>query len=415
MDGERLRGVAENLRKALAPDAGTAPSDADLLRRWMEDRDQAAFELLVYRHGPMVLATCRRVLRDAHEAEDATQAAFLALARKAGSIARREAVAGWLYRVAYRAALQARDRLARRPAQAERALQAATVVPSDDLVWRDLRPVLDGEVARLPTKLRVAFVLCHLEGRSNEEAAGELRCPVGTVLSRLARARERLRFRLSRRGLALSAGAVAAASAHAVTPAALAASTVRAAMLFVSEGAGAAGLSPDVACLAQGLLRDMTMTKLRTMAAVLLAVLGAGVGTGVAFGLKAVEQPGAAERPKEAAGQRAQAEGAEAALKKALVEEARKVYEQDVRQLKVAFDIAAEDVYRWSRRWLEAQMDLAVNKEERMAALRDHLGRMKDLEKVMTAAARAGQRREADAAAGRYYRAQAELWLARAK
>src|SRR5262245_5809792 len=179
-------------------------SDARLLERWLDARDEAAFELLVWRHGPAVLGLCRRLLADAHDVEDAFQATFLALVRKAGSIGRQEAVGGWLYRVAYRVALRARAASARR--RRETALPELPAPPApDDLAWRDLRPVLDEEVERLPGRLRSAFVLCCVEGLSQEEAAGRLGCAPGTVSSRLTRARQWLRRRLARRGIAPAA------------------------------------------------------------------------------------------------------------------------------------------------------------------------------------------------------------------
>jgi RNA polymerase sigma factor (sigma-70 family) len=183
--------------------------DAELLARFRSRGDEAAFELLVWRHGPMVLGVCRGVLGDPHAADDAFQATFLALARKADSIGRGEAVPGWLYRVAYRTALHLRERRARqsareRPGQFPRLADPAPP-PDEAAALRELRPLLQQEVERLPDKYRAVVVLCCLEGRTNEEAAGQLGCPKGTVLSRLARARERLRRRLSARGMALAA------------------------------------------------------------------------------------------------------------------------------------------------------------------------------------------------------------------
>src|SRR5262249_1365227 len=161
-----------------------------LLQRWLARRDEAAFELLLWRHGPMVLALCRRLLRHAQDAEDAFQATFLTLVRKAGSIANREALAAWLYKVAYRVALRARAAAATRAALPITSMDLPAAEPAQDLLWRDLRPVLDEEVSRLPARFRGPFVLCYLEGKTNEQAARELGCPLGTVLSRLSRGRE---------------------------------------------------------------------------------------------------------------------------------------------------------------------------------------------------------------------------------
>jgi RNA polymerase sigma-70 factor (ECF subfamily) len=204
-----LRTILKRVRHILQPEHPPGVTDSQLLDRFLSQRDEAAFELLVWRHGPMVLGVCRRVLQDAHDAEDAFQATFLTLARKGDSIGRRESLGGWLYTVAQRIALRARARQARRTSR-ERPLppfmvEEAACDPSEMLAWRELRPLLDAEVARLPEKYRDAFVLCYIEGKTNEEAAEQLGCPKGTILSRLSRARERLRKRLSSRGVLLAA------------------------------------------------------------------------------------------------------------------------------------------------------------------------------------------------------------------
>jgi RNA polymerase sigma factor (sigma-70 family) len=186
----------------------SAVSDGELLRRFQASGDEAAFELLVWRHGPMVLGVCRRVLRDTHAAEDAFQATFLTLARRAGSIGRREAVAGWLYTVAHRVALAARARRARLAALEGAALAGAAepvYLPTDEPAGCEARELLRAEVDRLPDAFRAVVVLCCLEGRTRAEAAEQLGVPPGTVESRLARARERLRLSLAARGLALAA------------------------------------------------------------------------------------------------------------------------------------------------------------------------------------------------------------------
>src|SRR5262249_1941921 len=160
---------------------------------YVTSRDELAFEVIVRRHGAMVWNVCRRVLRHHQDAEDAFQATFLTLARKAHAIGKRESVASWLHKVAYRAALGAMASRARRTTVPE---TAAMDLPAADetggLLWRDLRPALDEEICRLPEKYRGPFILCYVEGKTNEEAARELRCPKGTVATRLAWARERL-------------------------------------------------------------------------------------------------------------------------------------------------------------------------------------------------------------------------------
>src|SRR5438067_5723997 len=207
-DGQRSP-VLRYLRQALGSPSPGAVSDAELLARFAAGRDEAAFELLLWRHGGMVLNVCRAVLRDADAAQDAFQATFLVLVRKAGSISRREAVGGWLYRVAYRAALKARRRAAAAAARlAPEANLAALPAPAapggaDGADLREVQRLLCEEVQRLPARYRAPVVACYFEARTHEEAAGHLGWSKGTLAGRLARARELLRRRLARRGVAL--------------------------------------------------------------------------------------------------------------------------------------------------------------------------------------------------------------------
>jgi hypothetical protein len=195
-------------------------------------------------------------------------------------------VGPWLYRVAYRVALRAKARADRRAARPARSEDLAAAAGTPDLIWADLRTVLDEEVNKLPGKYRAPFVLCYLDGKTNEEAARELGCPTGTVLSRLAWARERLRARLTRRGLAPSAGLAAAAltgQTSAAVPAALARSTLKAALLG-APGAGLAGVvSAQVDCLTKGALRAMLCSKVVALTACVLTVGGLGVGGALAW------------------------------------------------------------------------------------------------------------------------------------
>jgi RNA polymerase sigma factor (sigma-70 family) len=250
-----------------------------LLHRFAARRDEQAFAALVDRHGPMVLAVCRRVLRDSHEAEDACQATFLVLARKAGSLRQPELLSNWLYAVANRVARKAQRRAATFHARARRgATMQTTDSTPDTVVWEDLRRVLDGELDRLPRKYRSAVVLCYLEGLSAAEAARQLRCPRGTILSRLARARDRLRKRLVRRGLVMSAGflgLVLARNASASEPLAtrFIHATSQAARAFVARGPAGPGIVPvRPATLARAVLRAMSLAKLKSAALGLLAI-----------------------------------------------------------------------------------------------------------------------------------------------
>lgn len=298
MADTRLPGIIEHLRSAVATRDSPGVADAQLLERFAVERDEAAFELLVWRHSKMVLGTCRRVLRDAHEAEDAFQACFLVLARRAGSIGRRESVAGWLHKVALRLALAARAGRAKREAREQSlAGRAPGVGPADPALeaeQQEARLVIDDEVGRLPDKFRVPFVLCCLEGRSSAEVARELGCPLGTVDSRLARARERLCERLSRRGVALSAGLFAALLAGGSAPGTLVASTAKAALASAPQALAAGLISTNVAALTEGVLRAMWMTKLKAVSGVVLAVALAGAGAGAfTYGVVADGPPAA--------------------------------------------------------------------------------------------------------------------------
>jgi RNA polymerase sigma factor (sigma-70 family) len=262
------------LRRLACRERAGALTDAELLRRYLGQRDEAAFESLVWRHGAMVLGVCRRVARHEQDAEDAFQAVFLAFARAAGTVTRGESVGGWLYRVACRVARKARARSARHAAQPLPEVTGTEQDPADEATRAELRRVLDEEVGRLPGKLRVPLVLCYLQGRTREQAARELGWPSGTVATRLARARRWLRARLAGRGLALSAGVLALAKGAAAGPprVALVLDTIRASLQFGGGGSAAKDLvSGSVAILTDGALRAMYATHRIVRAASLIA------------------------------------------------------------------------------------------------------------------------------------------------
>jgi RNA polymerase sigma factor (sigma-70 family) len=287
MARESLHTVIRHLHRLTAPPGAGGLSDAELLGRWVRGRDEAALEALAWRHAPLVLGVCRRLLRHRQDAEDALQATFLTLVRKAASIGRRESVGAWLYKVAYRVALAARAAaVRRRETAAPEELPAAD--HGDPLVWDDLRPVLDEEVGRLPEKYRVPFVLCYLQGKTNTEAAAELGCPRGTLLTRLRWARQRLRSRLARRGVTLTAGALACAVArYASADAGVVGAAVGGVLATVT------GAAPGVSAraLADRVLRDLFLTRVeRGAAAVLVVVLLAG-------GVAVLARPAGAPHP----------------------------------------------------------------------------------------------------------------------
>jgi RNA polymerase sigma factor (sigma-70 family) len=266
-------GVLDRLCKVALARDGCGLSDGQLLERYVAGRDEAAFEALVRRHGPMVWGVVRRVAGNGPDAEDAFQATFLVLVRKAASLRSRELVGNWLYGVAYRTALKARCAAARRRARERQVEQMPHPEVGPDEAWSDLQPLLDRELERLPDKYRVPLVLCELEGRGRKEVARQLRLPEGTLSSRLATARRLLAARLTRRGLTLSAAALTAALSHQAAPAgvprALIVSTVNVAK--AARRATAAGAVPaSVSALTDGVLKGMLMRKLKLTTALLL-------------------------------------------------------------------------------------------------------------------------------------------------
>ncbi len=257
----------------------TGLTDAQLLDRFLTRRDEAAFDALVARHGPMVLAVCRGVLKHASDAEDAFQATFLVLFRKASGLRSAGSLGSWLYRVAYRIALRANAVAARRRQRfSEEGMMAAESAASGEAeVDRELLPILHAEIDRLPDKYRAPIALCYLEGLSYEQAAHQLGWPLGTVGSRIARARELLRSRLSRRGVTATTAALSALLAREATaaPAGWVEATTRAAMGLGAgaTGAKAAGAVSAAVALSDQVLRRMFMIRLIQMIS-LLAVVG---------------------------------------------------------------------------------------------------------------------------------------------
>ncbi len=274
MNDRGIAGMLDYFRKVATTGADTA-SDGDLVRQYVDAKSESSFETLVRRHGPMVYGVARRVLRDGHAAEDAFQATFLALARKARSLRNHAAIGGWLYRVALRAALRAK------PQAAVAGTRRGSADPAVDAQWSELRTVLDEEIDKLPDRCRLAVIACYLNGRTADDAAKEFGCPRGTVLSRLAAAREKLRHGLTRRGYAVSiAGLTAGLTGEAAT-AALPSSIVALAAKVALPGAI---LAPTVLTLTQGVLHAMWITKVKVAVITLAAVGVLGVGVGQYFG-----------------------------------------------------------------------------------------------------------------------------------
>jgi RNA polymerase sigma factor (sigma-70 family) len=276
MASTTLSPVLRHIQRLIDRPGADGLTDRQLLQQFAAHHDEAAFAALVRRHGPLVFGVARRLLPCSQDAEDAFQATFLVLARKAGSICWRESVGGWLYEVAQRIARKAQAATLRRRGYERQAATMRQTQTLPEVPDRDIRTVLDEEIRRLPEVYRAPIVLCYLEGKSHTEAAAQLGWPEGTIKGRLARARDRLRGRLIRRGLTLSASALAVALARqeivAAVPAALTAATTRAATMFAAVPVVAGGVSAQAAAWAEGLLQGLAVAKVKTLSLLLLAL-----------------------------------------------------------------------------------------------------------------------------------------------
>ena len=291
-------------------------TDRQLLERFIAcgrtPAGEAAFAALVARHGPMVLDVCRQLLGDAQHAEDSFQAVFLVLAQRARSIRDPDSVGNWLYGVAIRTARCARQQIARRrrrekgeamsgrgPGSCEW-VETTDVPPVCAVIDREQAEAIHGEIARLPRTFRLPVVLCYFEGLTLDEAARRLRCPPGTVGSRLARAREKLKINLSRRGVALPASALGAVlvprSTSASLPPLLCDRTTRAAIRFAAQHATGGALCAPAVALAQEVLRTMLWHKLKMTMTALLLMTAVATGAGwLARSLAVTQDPEAAK------------------------------------------------------------------------------------------------------------------------
>jgi RNA polymerase sigma factor (sigma-70 family) len=268
---QSLPRVIQRARHVAAVQTGRGLGDRELLERFVGAKDEAAFTVLVERHGPMVLGVCRRALADRHDAEDACQATFLVLARQAATLRQAASVSSWLHRVARSVAANLRRGRARRQHRERESRPPVLPDPASEVSWREVRAALDEELQRLPSRYRDPLILCYLDGRTRDEAARRLGLSPGALHGRMERGRRLLGDRLRRRGLSLPAALLAAAptGSAALSPTA-ALATVRAAVLFANGTPTAGGLiSAEALALTREALRTMFLTRLKIHAAVL--------------------------------------------------------------------------------------------------------------------------------------------------
>jgi RNA polymerase sigma factor (sigma-70 family) len=280
--------LIHQLRRTVLLRDGAGLTDGQLLEAYITRHDQAALAALVQRHGPMVWGVCRRVLGNYHDAEDAFQATFLVLVRKATSVRPREMVANWLYGVAHQTALKAKATVSNRKGRERQVVIMPETAVAEPAQWDELLPVLDEELSRLPNKYR-AVVLCDLEGKTRKEAARQLGVPEGTVAGWVARARVMLANRLTERGITLSGGMLATILAQNVmsagVPPLVVSNTIKVASLTAAGQVTAGVVSVKVAALTEGVLKAMFVSKLKIVLAVvlILGLVGFGGGSSLIF------------------------------------------------------------------------------------------------------------------------------------
>jgi RNA polymerase sigma factor (sigma-70 family) len=297
MINDHLTDVLHHVRKLTGTPPAADLTDGELLERFCRAGEETAFALIVQRHGPLVLNVCRRVALDSHDAEDAFQATFLVLVRKARAVRKQSSLASFLFGVAQRIALQARLRAARRRARERERPESPPPDPSDELTARELRHLLDAELTLLPDRYRAPIVLCYLEGKTQEQAAQELGCPRTSLASRLGRALGLLHQRLTRRGVALSAAGLATALAGEVAAAPVPALLTLTAVRTAVQGSVSAGVSAHVAALAREGVPPVLTAK--WIAGIALLLLTAALATaGYAFSTRDPAPPAAAEAEK---------------------------------------------------------------------------------------------------------------------
>jgi RNA polymerase sigma factor (sigma-70 family) len=296
--------LLRHIRRLVPPPASDSAADAALVESFVRRRDEDSFSALVARHGPMVFRVCRRVLPDWGEAEEAAQATFLVLARRAAAISRPDALAAWLHGTAHRLALMARrDGVRRRERETRRFLATGHVPPPDpldEISVRERLRIVDEELGRLPEVYRLPLIVCYLEGHTQEEAARRLGWTPGSVRGRLERGRVKLHQRLVRRGVASSGALMVLEASRGIAaatglPARVVATMVRAALASAAAGT-AGGVAPHVAALAEEGVRVMGAFKTKAVLVLLLAASVVAAGAGIVARQAAGPKPGARDQ-----------------------------------------------------------------------------------------------------------------------
>jgi RNA polymerase sigma factor (sigma-70 family) len=293
----RTDSVLRFIRSLAVADGTARLSDRELLQRFAARRDEPAFAALVRRHGPMVLRVCLQSLHQDQDAEDAFQATFLILSRKAATVQKQESLGSWLYGVAHHVATNLKRNLSRRRSHESRSSSTLQADPLASMSVREGQKILHQELARLPEKYRAPLVLCCLESLTRDEAARQLGWPLAKLKNRLEEARKRLRGRLASRGLTVG-GAFAASvlcehAASAAIPIVLLDSTVKAATTVAAGGAAASVVSAKVAALAEGVVNAMFITKLSVATVLVSGILFVAAAGMLGFHAVAADQPAA--------------------------------------------------------------------------------------------------------------------------
>jgi RNA polymerase sigma factor (sigma-70 family) len=422
--------VLRHVQRLFQGESVAGLSEGQLLERFASTRDEVAFGAILARHGPMVLGVCRGFLDDPRDVDDAFQATFLVLVKKAGALRESERLGQWLYGVARRVALRARSSASRRKVRERPEVEAIDEPRATlDTELRELQVLIREEVDRLPGNDRMAVVLCYLEGLTHEEAADRLGWPVGTVKGRLSRARDKLRDRLTRRGVALPAIAVGTALAKgasaAVPPELIRSTTLAATHLAAGQTLTAGIVSAQAITLMEGVIGTMFTTKLKLGAMALFATCAVGVP-----GVLAVQGPGdgpaKVQAPDMKKSQKVPAlagpsvapttrPGPDASLEEEarLSEQALQLVKQAILDPQASSRPSVGQVYVWSRRIAEARTGPKASPQDRLAALQSHRDRMRENVELVTELVRgeASMTTKLDLLEAKFHLVEADRWL----